>query len=60
VSMFWTNLKKTKTENLKKKFQKCSTFKISFVALRPKFRPIGRKFHQKYFFAQNYYQKNLE
>jgi hypothetical protein len=47
---------KKKTENLKK----CSTFEISFVALRTKFRPIGRKFHQKYSFVQNYYQKYLE
>ena len=59
MSMFWTNLKKKKLK-IWKKFQKCSTFEILFVALRPKFRPIGRKFHQKYSFAQNYYQKHFK
>ena len=59
MSMFWTNLKK-KTWKFEKKFKKCSTFEISFVALQPKFRPIGQKFHQKYSFAQNYYQKTFQ
>ena len=59
MSMFWTNLKK-KNWKFEKNFQKSSIFKISFVGLRPKFRPIGQKFRQKYSFAQNSYQKNFE
>ena len=60
MSMFWTNLKKKKNWKFEKNFQKSSIFEISFVGLRPKFRPIGRKFRQKYSFAQNSYQKNFE
>ena len=59
MSMFWTSLKK-KNWKFEKNFQKSSIFEISFVGLRPKFRPIGRKFRQKYSFAQNSYQKNFE
>ena len=51
---------KKEYKNLIMFFQKCSTFEISFVALQPKFEPIGWKFHQKYSFAHNSYQTNFE
>ena len=51
---------KKKNWKFEKNFQKSSIFEILFVGLRPKFRPIGRKFRQKYSFAQNSYQKNFE
>ena len=41
-------------------FKISSNFGISDVDFWPKFRPIGRKFHQKYFFPPNTYQKNFE
>ena len=47
--------KKTKWK-FEKKFQKCSTFEISFVALRPKFRP---KIPSKIFFCPKFLPKQF-